>query len=1099
MRVAGSTRAPQSADQLVKFSRSDRPALAIAAIEALADLGRRETGVILLEEARTVGAQPSTVLVARVRALGRLGSADAVQRLLTALTGSFGKRVPQEIRLATADALVQQGVGPRAILELQAVRSRLKGGTARALDAVTERLATSQGTPSSPMPFARHPDVRRVSRGLRTIARELDRGFQQALEEQESPHRDYSDTPEVFQRTRTTLQFIDTRVPINARNGRGQFVPDERSTRIIPVLRTAQDLEKIAQAVVLRDPLLLVGETGVGKTALIRYLARLSNNSVRRFNLNGQTDKLEFVGGYKPEAHAQTSFAFRWHDGVLVDAMRDGHWIVMDDINLAEPEIVERIRYLLDAHPRLELSEHEGEQWVDARDYDARVRQSVDLHRQAGQREHTLIEEATRDLTARKIYKIHPDFRLFATMNPPDYEGRKALSPALMNRFKIKWIKELSPDDVAAILRARYRLDESIVTPLVAVYSAMAELARPGGTLGRDAGITYSYTIRHLFRLAERLHRTQQIAVRDGESVDTATTMAREVQEVYGDGLRTAGDQALLGEVLHGLALHGRAPHRIAISRDEGQRAVRIGHVVLPMHPSGGRLVPGPDVRLQLVATTATWLERIARSVEMGEKPLLIGPTGAAKTSMIRYLAHLTESEFVRVNLDAQADTSDLIGKYIPREGTQGELVWQDGTLLTAMAQGHWILLDEFNLAEPEILERINPLLDDEGTLVVTEHNTERWVPATLYDQLEVRGEDLSRLRRIHPSFHLFAAMNPERYAGRHRLSRAMTGKFAEKWMSGAMPGSEVQTIATFYLADGDVMTEPALVGRATPEAARFMTDVYLRVTGMLERDELGRGKLSGASAAEYSFSLRDLKDWARFVRRLSGQMGVDRALIEGGLYIFRDRLEGRVDKETFKDEVLQRAISECGVGEGAVALDQLDVLEEEGRSASELIEDASAGSGEGMTAEEMELAELVEKLDALSSELPPRLRSEDGLGAIMRVLTSATRAADGVRGFALLPPDMARPLVDKALASTRPEFRRAGAEVIGHLGLDGCQGALFELLSDGDVAVRLTAALVIEKQGYTFPAAIAGRPGRLPYWQTTRQLLARVNHEGSS
>ena len=47
------------------------------------------------------------------------------------------------------------------------------------------------------------------------------------------------------------------------------------------------DLEKTAWAVSKDLPVILIGETGVGKTLLVRHLAQMTNNGFRRVNLNG--------------------------------------------------------------------------------------------------------------------------------------------------------------------------------------------------------------------------------------------------------------------------------------------------------------------------------------------------------------------------------------------------------------------------------------------------------------------------------------------------------------------------------------------------------------------------------------------------------------------------------------------------------------------------------------------------------------------------------------------------------------------------------------------------------------------------------------------
>ena len=38
----------------------------------------------------------------------------------------------------------------------------------------------------------------------------------------------------------------------------------------------------------------------------------------------------------------------------------------------------------------------------------------------------------------------------------------------------------------------------------------------------------------------------------------------------------------------------------------------------------------------------------------------------------------------------------------------QGRLVFQEGALVTAVRAGHWVVLDELNLAPSEVLEALN-------------------------------------------------------------------------------------------------------------------------------------------------------------------------------------------------------------------------------------------------------------------------------------------------------------------------------------------------------------------------------------------------------
>lgn len=79
---------------------------------------------------------------------------------------------------------------------------------------------------------------------------------------------------------------------------------------------------------------------------------------------------------------------------------------------------------------------------------------------------------------------------------------------------------------------------------------------------------------------------------------------------------------------------------------------------------------------------------------------------------MIEALARVAGHRLTRVNLSEQTDIADLLGSDLPTangaegggEGEDGDgdgpaFAWQDGPLLEALKAGHWVLLDELNLA----------------------------------------------------------------------------------------------------------------------------------------------------------------------------------------------------------------------------------------------------------------------------------------------------------------------------------------------------------------------------------------------------------------
>lgn len=59
-------------------------------------------------------------------------------------------------------------------------------------------------------------------------------------------------------------------------------------------------LERIGVAVINQEPVLIVGETGTGKTSTVQYLAQQTRHKLRVINMNQQSDTTDLLGGFKP-------------------------------------------------------------------------------------------------------------------------------------------------------------------------------------------------------------------------------------------------------------------------------------------------------------------------------------------------------------------------------------------------------------------------------------------------------------------------------------------------------------------------------------------------------------------------------------------------------------------------------------------------------------------------------------------------------------------------------------------------------------------------------------------------------------------------------
>lgn len=76
-----------------------------------------------------------------------------------------------------------------------------------------------------------------------------------------------------------------------APSGLGTFSPTGLALRV---------MERVGVSLARGEAVLLVGETGTGKTTTLAQLARLVGANLVAFNMSQQTDSSDLLGGYKP-------------------------------------------------------------------------------------------------------------------------------------------------------------------------------------------------------------------------------------------------------------------------------------------------------------------------------------------------------------------------------------------------------------------------------------------------------------------------------------------------------------------------------------------------------------------------------------------------------------------------------------------------------------------------------------------------------------------------------------------------------------------------------------------------------------------------------
>lgn len=574
-------------------------------------------------------------------------------------------------------------------------------------------------------------------------------------------------------------------------------------------------MERIAVAVQQSEPVLLVGETGVGKTSAVQYLAHHTNHKLVVVNMNNQSDVSDLIGGFKPvdfafvlaplrtefealfkltfnasknekflnhlsvcftrsefvvliklmlrimqtllnrgggkstqmavlndatlgrwqvlqvkilklEAQLKKSLniSFAFVPGSLVNCIQNGDWVLLDEINLATAETLECLSTILEPDGSI-----------------------------------VLLEKG--DLVP---VRRHPEFRIFACMNPSTDVGKKELPVGIRNRFTEFYADELEQLADLEILIRDYLIKTGIpafkMNGIARMYERLRRLARLD--LNDGLGNRPVYSLRTLCRALIVCAR------------NLCGSIDRNLYESFCLAFLTQLDPASHAHVLQLIQTTILGKNVGAVLKQQIPRPVAGDYI----HVEGYWIETGahqPDENKDYILTPSVRqnLKDLARIIAIGRLPVLLqGPTSAGKTSLIQYVARLSGNCCLRINNHEHTDLQEYIGTYTA--DASGRLSFREGVLVEAMRNGHWIILDELNLASSDILEALNRVLDDNRELFIAETQT---------------------LVRAHPNFMLFATQNPPGlYGGRKTLSRAFKNRFIELHFSD-IPRIELEEI----------------------------------------------------------------------------------------------------------------------------------------------------------------------------------------------------------------------------------------------------------------------------------------------------------------
>lgn len=269
----------------------------------------------------------------------------------------------------------------------------------------------------------------------------------------------------------------------------------------------------------------------------------------------------------------------------------------------------------------------------------------------------------------------HPNFRLFAAMNPATDAGKKDLPASIRSRFSELYVDELLDPVELRVVASRY-LDGvlpmngkpsehlEIIVDAVDVYLKCRQLAET--VLSDGGGHKPRYTMRTLARAlsaAKHLVLQQRIslerAVFEGfqlsfeGSLDAASVKAvrKALKPLLPEGMKKSG-----------LEHPGRRPG--------GKKGTDEFVLVKPFWITAGPNEPTDwsevspttgKARFILTPSVTSSLRRLSRALAAGPWPILLeGPTSAGKTTLVEYIAARCGHEIIRINNHEHTGKSSL-------------------------------------------------------------------------------------------------------------------------------------------------------------------------------------------------------------------------------------------------------------------------------------------------------------------------------------------------------------------------------------------------------------------------------------------------------
>lgn len=475
-------------------------------------------------------------------------------------------------------------------------------------------------------------------------------------------------------------------------------------------------LAEMMQSHLVKD-MCLIGAKGCGKSVIAKEFAEMLGYSIEPIMLYQDMTARDLLQQRYTLPNGDTA----WRASPLVSAAQEGKLVLLDGIhrvNLGTLAVLSRL-----LHDR-ELALYDGTRLLRWDRYLA-MKEELEL--------------TDRELQERRIFPIHPSFRVIALAEPPvaGSSSQQWLSPELLTMFFFHSVRPLAKVEEAAVIHGMTpNVPKEAVEQLLHLTHSLRSTNDPTAQ-----SLASSLSTRQLLRICRRLAQYPEESI--AHAVNKAC-LSRFLPSLARSSLQKTLANCSIEERTDPVKNRELKQDTTCTIRDG---VLTIGKVSAPVY-SPDEKMKVPDVLFYENTQHMMVMEDMLKDFLLGEHLLLVGNQGVGKNKIVDRFLHLMNRprEYLQLHRDTTVQTLTLQPSV-----RDGIIVYEDSPLVKAVKMGHILVIDEADKAPTNVTCILKTLVES-GEMILADGRR------IVSDPMEADGR--ANVIPMHPDFRMIVLAN---------------------------------------------------------------------------------------------------------------------------------------------------------------------------------------------------------------------------------------------------------------------------------------------------------------------------------------------------